>query len=436
MPDSNSIDRHIRHLAEGIGPRLAGSKAEEEAADYIAGHLSQSGVEVRVDSFPVASRRVAAECLRFRVGSQWEELPCSLLNASPGTGDGEVKAPLVILEPPQLGRPDLRDCAGKAVLLLGTHIEDPAQYRRLMEAGPAFLLLVDIRFPSDTLRADGLFPAHVHRYGAVPTVAIPFLRAWDLASATEAVLRVSGGSIPARSQNVVGLLRGAGEDGGPTLFATAHHDTQADCPGADDNASGVAAILELARVLAPLSRKRDICLISFGAEEQLSVGSATYVREHRETLSRRGGFVFNFDSLGSRLGWSCLDVCAEEAAGTWLSGRLEAGGESVSMTRSCIPYQDAFPFHAAGVPGCWISRRNCAAGTFYHHRADDLPEKTDAGRMARLLRPIGGALAELADARTLPFPIGIPGDLESAVRRSWEDCFGGWEGFPVVCKSS
>ena len=62
-------------------------------------------------------------------------------------------------------------------------------------------------------------------------------------------------------------------------------------------------VLELARLLQARTRRRTVRLVSFGAEEQLSVGSAAYVRVHRDEVSRRGRLMYNLDSYGSHLGW-------------------------------------------------------------------------------------------------------------------------------------
>ncbi len=427
--DAGMLDMHLRTLSESIGPRLAGSAAEHRAADYIAGCFASYGAEVRVESFPVQERRVQNQVLHMHLGSEWHDVPCSLLNGSPGTDGQERQAPLVVIEPPALRQASYGNYTGKAILLLGTHIENPDHYRRLMDAKPAFLLLVDVRYPSDTLRADGLFPAYVHRYGAVPTAAIPYMRAWQLHGADQARLIVSGGAVPSTSQNVVALLQGDECGDGPVFFAGGHHDSQADSPGADDNGSGVAAVLELARVLAPLPRKRDIRLISFGAEEQLSVGSAAFVRAHREELVRRGGFMCNFDGYGSKMGWYKLHACAEAVATEWFSRRMEAAGQFAEICPQAIPYQDAFPFHAAGIPGFWLYRPNCTSGRFYHHQTDDNLEKMDTHRMASVLTPIAEAVAELASADAIPFPLTIPESLQDDVHRYWENCFAGWNGF-------
>lgn len=428
---STEIRRHLERLSETIGPRLAGSRKEAEAADYVAREFAKIGAEVSVESFPVFERRIRQQTLTFRLHDQWHEVPCSTLNGSESTDAQRIEAPLVVVEPPELRRSTYTDFEGKAVLLLGTHIETPAFYERLMRAKPAFLMLVDTRYPTDTLRADGLFPAYIHRYGSVPTVAIPFMRAWHLHGSDRAKLMIDGERVEASSQNVIATLPGTqGEPRGPVLFAGGHHDTQADSPGADDNGSGVAAVLELARVLAPLPRKREIRLISFGAEEQLSVGSAAYVRSHRNELEHRGGFMCNFDGFGSKMGWYKFHVCAEERATEFFINAMESQGFYAEICRKPIPYQDAFPFYAAGIPGFWLYRANCTSGRFYHHQADDNLEKMDTERMARVLSPMAKACAELAAAQSpLPFPLTIPNGLQQTVHTYWEDCFGGWEGF-------
>ncbi|MCK5006781.1 MAG: M28 family peptidase [Spirochaetales bacterium] len=78
-----------------------------------------------------------------------------------------------------------------------------------------------------------------------------------------------------------GELAGRDKNSG-IIVVGGHHDTQAGSPGADDNGTGTVAVIELTRLFASKAPfRRTIRLISFGAEEQLSVGSANYVRRHR-----------------------------------------------------------------------------------------------------------------------------------------------------------
>jgi hypothetical protein len=76
---------------------------------------------------------------------------------------------------------------------------------------------------------------------------------------------------------------------GEVLLVTAHLDAVANCPGADDNASGVAAILEAARVLADLPLRRTVQFVAFNAEEQGLIGSRDLARRLAAKSATPGG---------------------------------------------------------------------------------------------------------------------------------------------------
>lgn len=78
---------------------------------------------------------------------------------------------------------------------------------------------------------------------------------------------------------------------------SAHYDSVADSPGADDNASGVAGLLEALRVLAPYSFRRSIDLVAFDQEEVGLVGSRAFaLRGITEGTQLLG--VLNFEMIG------------------------------------------------------------------------------------------------------------------------------------------
>jgi aminopeptidase YwaD len=386
---------------------------------------------VSVEEFPVQERAVAVERLDVRVGIGWQRFPCSLLSNTPGTGGQPVEAPIAVIDAATgYQREDLSALHGKAVLHLGSHIESADHYRRLMAAGPAFLLFVDVRYPGDVPTSDGMFPAYVRRFGAVPTASVAYQHAWSWVAggATAARLQVEGGMRESRSQNVIGELAGDDPSAG-VIYVGAHHDTQADSVGADDNGTGVAAILALAGALARSPRRRTLRFVSFGAEEQLSVGSAAYVRQHRRDLEARARFMFNFDTLGSHLGWNYLVCNGPGGIAPPFVEALKGRGQYVKTINELVPYADHFPFVAAGVPACWIGRDNCTAGRFFHHRPDDDITRVSCPVVADLAGGIGTALRELAAADTLPFPSRVDEPDRAAAASMWNDLFGGWEGF-------
>jgi aminopeptidase YwaD len=274
-----------------------------------------------------------------------------------------------------------------------------------------------------------MFPAYTRALGAVPTLNVAYQDAWNwrVKGADAARIVVEGGMREGSSGNVIAELPGAG-DGGGIIYLGAHHDTQADSVGADDNASGVAGLLELAKVLAPLPRRRTLRFVSFGAEEQLSVGSAWHVRHRRTEIEREAKIIFNLDSYGSWMGWTELVLNGPPELEDSIREYFESHELYVNTPKSICPYADHFPFVAAGVPGITMWRNNCTSGRFFHHRPDDDPSRVSRDLMADLLDSVAAWVADRAREPQWPFPRSIPGPQALEVARFWEDLFGGWEG--------
>jgi hypothetical protein len=424
-PARLSFDLQV--LAHEIGVRLAGTPGERAAADHVIERAREIGAETREETFPVHARAVSEEQLEVLFDGVWRSFPCSHFSNTPGTMGQWRSAEIEVLAPTDYQRDDLAHLRGKAVIHLGCHIESRESYRRLMAASPAFLLMVDTRYPGATPLADGMFPAYTAAIGSVPTLNVAHQDAWSWVrqGATEARCRVVGGMEPATSQNVVIDLRGT-DLADEILYASAHHDTQAASPGADDNGSGVIGLLELARLLHDRPRRRTIRLISFGAEEQLSVGSAAYVRRHRDEVSGNGRLMYNLDAYGSPLGWLQLHVNAHADFEASFRPHFRRANVYYQTITSIVPYADHFPFAAAGLPAVFHYRVNCNAGRFFHHRPDDDVSRVSVEVVARDVSAVATWLDEVATVGTLPFTPGIPDDSRAAIAACWEDLFGGW----------
>lgn len=425
------LETHLRVLTRDIGVRLAGTAGEAAAVDYVARALAAAGAAVGTEEFPVQARVVGAEELEVCIDGYWHTTSCSLFANTPGTDGQWMEAPLEFFEAPtDYQAADLQTrLRGKLVLHLGCHIESREHYRRLIEARPAGLLMVDVRYPGAVPLADSMFPAYTRSVGAVPTLNVAFQDAWQWRQrgATRARIRVQGGMQPSTSANVIAELPGNDPAAG-VIYLGGHHDTQAGSVGADDNGSATAGLLELARVLAPRPRRRTIRLISFGAEEQLSVGSAAYVRRHRTELAQRGRVMFNLDSFGSWLGWNTMVANGPAELRDAVTPHFARHDQHLQWTHEIVPYADHFPFVAAGVPGLYLGRQNCTAGRFFHHRPDDDLTRVDPVRMAALLNAVADCIDDWATAETLPFAAAMPADQQAAVTACWEDLFGGWSG--------
>lgn len=114
--------------------------------------------------------------------------------------------------------------------------------------------------------------------------------------------------ILSEQRNIVATLPGIGTHPGVILF-TAHYDSRTIdinnatslAPGANDNGSGVAVLLEMARLLSPYEWNQTIMFVAFAAEEQSTQGSSHFV-----TSSLLQGLVMdvaiNNDIVGGRVG--------------------------------------------------------------------------------------------------------------------------------------
>ena len=182
-----------------------------------------------------------------------------------------------------------------------------------------------------------------------------------------------------QTANVVGLVPGRIPD--ERVIVGAHYDTQLECPGACDNASGVAALVEIAAASArgpkPL---RTIVFAAFADEEHGCVGSTAYCVAHQNELRSTLAMV-NLDALGwarpgSRALYSDpairdLAFATAERAGWTPEEELEA---------SLFPGSDYNPFIDAGVPAAFYWRY--PPGHPYYHTAGDVPELLDIAVVA------------------------------------------------------
>jgi Peptidase family M28 len=120
--------------------------------------------------------------------------------------------------------------------------------------------------------------------------------------------------------------------------------------GADDNASGTAVLLEIARVfaVAPAAPKRSILFLSFSGEEQGLLGSRLYVSQPIVPLPKTIGMI-NVDHAGIGNGRLTVGVTGMEKSKAEHIGQLIGLSDKVDLF-GYFPGGDHVPFKEAGVP--------------------------------------------------------------------------------------
>jgi aminopeptidase YwaD len=142
------------------------------------------------------------------------------------------------------------------------------------------------------------------------------------------------------------------------LVVGAHMDTARRSPGANDNASGVAVMLEMARTSAARSPSRFVRFVAFGAEEygtngQHHNGSQVYVNRLGSEGRRRLGGMVSIDMIakGRPLIAATTGLAPRVTARTVYNQMRKRVGMSLRTTCDC---SDNGPFERAGIPGVFL----------------------------------------------------------------------------------
>jgi aminopeptidase YwaD len=390
--DRDRLWRHLETLCLEIGPRLSGSPADERAVAYIAGHFQRCGAEVEVQDFPCPSWEHASTELTLLDGGgdvqgalEGQGAPESAVVPAVGqtfSVGGEVVAPLAAVG--SWVELDLApDLEGKVLLLDGDAARGLAMDRNatLLTAEERRVAAVIVVSPLETVSTKLIRDPFL----GVPAVGVPRSEGERLRRhvGQGVRLRLQARRYASTGHNVIARIAGKGPE---RVVVAAHYDSAALAPGATDNASGTAAVLELCEVFGGVPPPAlGIELVAFGADEYGrhggNLGAAEYVRRHPQEV-RQARCVVEADGIGTAPRKPRLRLVG------WRGG---ARAEVLEVLRRFPQYEvddqsdrpDARPvaFHLPGVPAV--------------HLVDDyrhLPIHTPADTID-LMSPDGLALA-------------------------------------------
>ncbi|MFO7612103.1 MAG: M28 family metallopeptidase [Clostridia bacterium] len=288
----------IKILSAEDGGRIAGFAGEKAAAEYIAGRFREMGLEVSEQSFPIKSftcNSVSVDVIS-EAGKKIEG--AKALTYSAATPPGGIEAELISLGFGTAEEYKDKDAEGKIALMKRGGEYFYIKTARAYEMGAAAVVFYD---------PDGgeAVSATLTKLSAIPAVSISHANGEMLENSIKdgdkVEIRVVVDSITedSTSSNVIGLYKAAKNTGGMRVIVGAHYDG-VDTPAANDNASGIAAIIEMARALSDqrIPLPYDVMFIAFGAEEIGLVGSTTFVNRMRIDEKDSVLAMLNLDMVG------------------------------------------------------------------------------------------------------------------------------------------
>lgn len=342
QPSGELAFQHVEALAVDIGPRPAGSNAEVEAARYIADQLRSYGYVVDVQTFEFTSEFDRQASLRV-TAPEAQELRVS---AFTGSAAGRVQGALVFAG---LGRPEELPpggLEGAIALLRRGELYFVDKVRNAVEAGAGAAVI----FNSSAEFFEGSLGADV----AIPVVSISGgdgerLLALLEQGPVEMSIEV-GPPVVLTSRNVIGR---PASDRCETVSG-GHFDSVPQAPGASDNASGTATVLELARTVAARHLPGDHCFILFGAEEPGLIGSRHFVQTLGEVERQELRAMLNFDMTGVGELWLLIGSPGLVEATARAAARAGIDAKPSEPPRGLT--SDVQSFLNADLPAVWFFR--------------------------------------------------------------------------------
>lgn len=207
--------------------------------------------------------------------------------------------------------------------------------------------------------------------------------------------------------NVIGILPGNGPGPRECVVVGAHLDHLGTAPdgtvfaGADDNASGVVAMIEAARTLvAEGPYPRDIVFVAFDGEEAGLLGARYFVAHPTHAPTAVQAMV-NLDTVGRLDGRSLLALGSGSGAGLTetLQGMNLGYGFDLGLPATGPFASDQVAFFEAGIP---VVHFTTGPNPDYH-RAGDTPDKTAADGIVEIAAFAAELVAHLADGDRLAF---------------------------------
>jgi|GEM_PF-1097189 len=354
---------HVEFLTN-IAPRFAGTEAEAIAASYIENEFRSYGLETWVENFTIENSYIIEEnWLRVTLPERIDLAFVPVVYSPPA--ENVVGKLIHVTELPE----NLERLRERVVLVSSQRLA-----RELSDLPSLAVIFYREGLPAvSEIWPDPPKAPMVWISGSDAQRLIELLEQGEV----EVELRLRARIERSTSRNVVAKLLGDNEE---IIIVGAHHDSVL-TPGAVDDASGVAVVLEMARVLSIENLPRTIIFTTFGSEELGLLGSTAFVQEHVDNKIF-AAVVFDVIAPGPENGLRVgLRGSWEIATTEWLDSYAHELAENLDFyaqsehAQDVGGYSDYASFTRVGIPGTWVYWVNPQHGEILwptHTLADNL----------------------------------------------------------------
>ncbi len=403
--------QHVKNIS-AFGPRPDGTDADHAAIRYIKSGLEAVGAQV--GSLPLAVPVIENIATQLQIlGDPPHEIPCKPLLRPGLTAKQGLTAPLAFVG--KAFEQDFKnaDVKGKIVFCYeDVPFEGPTseecnfpgvKTENACKAG-AVGLIFSTRRKDNFIQTWGL-----HReLDVIPSVSIPFGELWNLKVAAEsgkslnAHLTVYGDVREGQSEVVYGTLRGTQHPERSIVIYGSHHETNPGVPGANDNASGIAVMLELARYFSLHRTKKTLIFVSTCGEESGAWGSIEFVKQKQDVYGDHCDAAFIIDMVNSSengmLAGAKNGMKTDARLNRMLEGYAEELGyflpviEDPKITRGGLG--DSQPFVEKGIPAAFVDGYH---SDYFYHTDGDIFQVLNTNVLKSIADPVALAVQAFDD---------------------------------------
>ncbi|MFE8699202.1 M28 family peptidase [Cytobacillus sp. FJAT-54145] len=395
--NADNMYETVTYLAEQ--PRAAGTEGEKRAVDYIESQFKSLGYETTIQEFPIEYYKE----IRKAITINDKPLEGDIRTLFGSNVSGKVKGELV-----HVGKATVSEVGeevkGKIALIENSARPYYEKISNVMNKGAIGAIMYNDQ-------PNGSFNGMVKDGNDIPIITISRDQGQKLVDQVEkgtviASLDVEVEKVTTPSYNVIATMKPDNSNNtGQIVTVGAHHDSVPGGPGANDDASGVSAVLELARIFSQKSIDTELRFITFGAEEKGLIGSTYYV--NNLPSEEKSKIIAHFQ----------MDMVGAAAAG----GQNPAGGlimftpdgrknlvtdlgaaASKNIFSEAIPYgelgrSDHQPFHDVGIPAALFIHAPLEPD---YHQPTDTIDKISKEKLQQVAEIIGSAVLTIASPET------------------------------------
>lgn len=319
----------VQTLVE-LGPRVTGTPVMDKASTYLLEEYRQAGYVAQIQTFTYSTFQDLGSTLTV----SGRTIEGRALNGSPA---GKPTARLVAVS--NVGRvADFAsvDVKGAIAIVRRGEIRFLQKAKNAAAAGAVGLVIVNT--------SSGNVSGTLGGATSIPVLALSGEQGEPLLERTrstplEASLNVNTKDGLVTGRNIIAHIEGATQ---PKVLLGAHYDSVVGSPGANDNASGTAVVLDLARRLSSTPLARQVWFVAFDGEEDGLHGSRAFVKTAQLQFISGLKAMLNFDMVGvnDQLrvgGTSSLTAIAKAADASIQTFQTDGGSDHAPFAAADVP---------------------------------------------------------------------------------------------------